>query len=233
LSLARTVSWRDVRAELLRRINERIWTPGDAIPNEADLAIEFDCARSTVNRALRDLAEKGLVMRKRRAGTRVTVNPVARATLTIPIIREEIEAKGLGYRHAILEQELAHPPSFIRQRLDLPADAEVIRIVTMHLADGRSYALDDRWINVLTVPDATSVDFTGISPNEWLVQNAPYTHGDIAITAERASPSEADHLGVQPGDAILVLERSTWRDHLSITTTRLAFAPGHRLLTRL
>ena len=231
MSLSQTVSWRDVRAELLRRINERVWTPGDAIPNEAELAIEFDCARTTVNRALRDLAEKGLVTRKRRAGTRVALNPVARATLKIPIIREEIEAKGLAYRHTILNQNLVRPPSVIRQLLDLSADMEAMRIVTMHLAGGRAYALDDRWINVLTVPDATTVDFTTISPNEWLVQNAPYTHGDIAITAERASTSQAEHLGVQTGDAILVLERSTWRDRKSITTTRLAFASGHRLVT--
>lgn len=231
MSLAQTVSWRDVHAELLRRIHERVWSPGEAIPNEADLAIEFDCARTTVNRALRDLAEKGLVTRKRRAGTRVALNPVARATLKIPILREEIEAKGLTYRHAILDRKMIVPPSAIRHRLDLQAKVLALKVTTMHLADGRPYVLDDRWINLSTVPDAGSVDFAFVSPNEWLVQNAPYTHGDIAIAAEEASAVEAEHLGVLAGDAILVLERSTWRDQLSITTTRLAFLPGHRLVT--
>ncbi|MEM9440453.1 MAG: GntR family transcriptional regulator [Pseudomonadota bacterium] len=233
MSAIQTTSWRHVRAELLRRINERVWSPGDAIPNEADLAVEFDCARTTVNRALRDLADNGLVTRKRRAGTRVALNPVARATLRIPIMREEIEAKGLAYRHTILEQAVARPPSVIRQRLDLPFDAKPLHIVTMHLADGRPYVLDDRWINLMTVPTADSADFTNVSPNEWLIQNAPYTHGDIAISAEDASASEADHLGVPVGTAILVLERSTWHDHRSITMTRLAFLPGHRIHTRI
>lgn len=223
--------WQGIRAEILRRINERVWSPGETIPNEADLAVEFDCARSTVNRALRDLAEKGLVTRKRRAGTRIALNPVARATLEIPILREEIETKGLTYRHSILEHDVQAPPSIIRHRLDLAVETKALRVATMHLAGGRPYALDDRWINLATVPDAASVDFAVISPNEWLVQNAPYTHGDIAITADEASATEADQLGANAGDAILVLERSTWRDHLSITTTRLAFTPGHRLLT--
>lgn len=222
-----------MRAELLRRINERVWSPGEAIPAEADLAIEFDCARTTVNRALRDLAEKGLVTRKRRAGTHVALNPVARATLKIPIMREEIEAKGLAYRHAILDQQIERPPSVIRQRLDLAVDANALHIVTMHLADGRPYVLDDRWINLETVPAAGSINFKEVSPNEWLIQNAPYTHGDIAISAEDASALEAEHLGVHAGKAILVLERSTWRDHRSITMTRLAFLAGHRILTRI
>lgn len=233
MSQVRAASWREVRADLLRRIHERIWRPGETIPNEADLAVEFGCARTTVNRALRDLAEQGLVTRKRRAGTRVALNPVARATLEIPILREEIEAKGFSYRHTILEHETTAPPSPIRHRLDLAADEAALHVITLHLADGRAYALDDRWINLSTVPDAASVDFATISPNEWLVQNAPYTHGDIAIAAECASPAKADHLGAREGEAVLVLERSTWRDKASITTTRLAFAPGHRLLTGL
>ena len=231
MSPAQVVSWRNVRTELLRRIHDRVWSPGETIPNEADLAIEFDCARTTVNRALQDLAEKGLVTRKRRAGTRVALNPVARATLKIPIMREEIEAKGLAYRHAILDQDMKVPPSIVRHRLDLAVKARALHITTMHLANGQPYALDDRWINLSTVPAAASVDYENISPNEWLVQNAPYTHGDIAIAAEEAKATEAEHLGMPVGDAILVLERSTWRDSESITMTRLAFTAGHRLLT--
>jgi GntR family histidine utilization transcriptional repressor len=231
LSVSQSVSWRHIRNELLRRIHDRIWSPGDLIPNEADLAIEFGCARTTVNRALRDLAEKGLVTRKRRAGTRVAVNPVTRATLKIPIMREEIEAKGLSYRHTILKHRLTRPPNVIRHRLDLPPDTPALHITTLHLGDARPYALDDRWINLQTVPDAASADFAMLSPNEWLVQHAPYTHGDIAITAEGASASEAEHFGMDIGDAILALERSTWRDDRSITTTKLTFPPGHRLLT--
>ena len=231
MSPAQAVSWRNVRSELLRRIHDRVWSPGETIPSEADLAIEFDCARTTVNRALRDLAETGLVTRKRRAGTSVALNPVARATLEIPIIREEIEAKGHTHRHAILEQRMTVPPSIIRHRLDLAAKARALNITTLHLADGKPYALDLRWINLSTVPSAASVDYKKISPNEWLVQNAPYTHGDIAIAAEEISEAEAEHLGAKMGEATLVLERVTWRDRLSITMTRLAFAAGHRLLT--
>ena len=48
-------------AEVERRIYTREWQPGQSIPNEADLAVEFRCARVTVNRALRTLADAGLL----------------------------------------------------------------------------------------------------------------------------------------------------------------------------
>lgn len=230
---ASPISWRDVRAELLRRINERVWRPGDAIPNEADLADEFDCARTTVNRALRDLAEHGLVTRKRRAGTRVAVNPAAHARLRIPVIREEVEANGASHAHVVLERRLERPPAALRGRLGLDDAATALRVLTLHRADGRAYALDDRWINLDTVPHAAEAQFHDVSPNEWLVQNAPYTHGEIAFVAEAASALVAENLGAAQGEAVLTLDRRTWRGARSITTTRIAFTPGHRILTEI
>ncbi|WP_187430487.1 GntR family transcriptional regulator [Roseobacter fucihabitans] len=56
---------------MLRRIHAREWKPGDLIPNEADLAIEFGCARSTLNRAFRSLAQRSFPDRKRKAVARL------------------------------------------------------------------------------------------------------------------------------------------------------------------
>ena len=60
-----------------------------------------------MNRALRELAEEGLLDRRRKAGTRVALNPVRRARFDIQVIREEIEAKGAVFRHAVLVREIA------------------------------------------------------------------------------------------------------------------------------
>lgn len=226
---SRLNSWRGVRDEIRRRIDARVWSPGEAIPNEAEIAEEFDCARSTVNRALRELAEQGLVTRRRRAGTRVTLNPPARAMLKIPILREEVEAKGMTHRHKVLERRIEAPPSLIRHRLDIDETARTVRIVTLHLAEGRPYALDQRWINLATAPEAANHDFDAVSPNEWLVQNSPYTHGDFCFSAEKALEIEREHLGACEDDALLILERSTWRHEQFVTTTRVSFPAGYRI----
>lgn len=228
---APSVAWRELRDALLRRIHDKVWGPGDPIPNEADLAREFRCARTTVNRALQDLADKGLVTRRRRAGTHVTRNPATRAMLQIPILRQEIEAAGRAHRHVVLERRIEPPPSLIRFRLDLSEGAEALAVTALHLADGRPYALDARWINLQTTPNARGAPFAEISPNEWLVQNAAYTHGELAILAEAADARVAEPLGAAPGAAILALERTTWRDQGSVTTTRISFAEGYRITT--
>ena len=71
-------SFHAIKAEMARRIAERVWAPGALIPGEEVLAVEFSCARATVNRALQELARGGVLVRKRKAGTRVALHPGGR-----------------------------------------------------------------------------------------------------------------------------------------------------------
>ena len=64
----RPLGWQDVAALARARLMRRDWAPGAVIPTEAALAREFGVSRSTVNRALRALAEEGWLDRRRRAG---------------------------------------------------------------------------------------------------------------------------------------------------------------------
>ncbi|MQA95087.1 MAG: GntR family transcriptional regulator [Streptosporangiales bacterium] len=60
-----------IRGELEARIRGGRWVPGTRIPTEADLGAEFGVSRITVQRALRDLAEAGLIVRFRGRGSLV------------------------------------------------------------------------------------------------------------------------------------------------------------------
>ena len=68
--------WEAIHANVLQRIRTREWGPGALIPTEEALAREFGCARATVSRALREVAAAGLLERRRKAGTRVALQPV-------------------------------------------------------------------------------------------------------------------------------------------------------------
>ncbi|MBK1698946.1 GntR family transcriptional regulator [Rhodovibrio salinarum] len=219
--------------EVLERIRERRWKPGDAIPREDELAREFGCARGTVNRALRALAEAGILDRRRRAGTRVALHPGGKATLDIPIIRREVEARGQTYSYALKIREDAVPPSAIREAMGLRRDDPTQRVLSVHSADGRPLAIEDRWINLAIVPMAAKADFTRISANEWLVTHASYTHGDIAFSAQAASDAEAALLHIDPCVPVFVIDRTTWYKADAVTTVRLTYAPGYRIHTRL
>ncbi len=216
-------------SEVRRRIVEREWEQGDRIPDEAELAIEFGVARATVNKALQLLAEEGLLDRKRRAGTHVTINPVRKATLAIPIVREQIELAGQTYSHRVVAQRLSAPPADIAQRLKLGPDAKLIHLRTVHFGNDKPFQVEDRWINPGAVAEALSIDFRKLNANEWLVRNAPYLRADLVITAENANAREARLLETRRDRALLILQRTTWNDLGAITTVRLAFHPDYAM----
>lgn len=222
------MGWEDIRAEVLRRIRARDWPPGALIPGEEALAEEFGVARATVNRALTALAEAGVIERKKRAGTRVAALPVRRARLEIPVIRLDVLGRGLVYDFKLLADRMVTAPVPVAARLGLPEGTRLRYLETLHLAGGRPYAFESRWLNPTCLPPAPP-DFAAISANEWLVTHVPLVSGDIAFTAEPASPREVEVMGVAPGTALLVAERTTHGTEGPVTLVRLAHAPGHRV----
>ena len=222
-------SWTSIQSDVLARIRAREWQPGDRIPDEADLALHYGCARATVNRALQALAEAGYIDRKRKAGTRVALHPVRKATLEIPITRLEIEGLGMTYRHVLLEARHCAPTAEHQARLGLSADAAMIRLRALHNADGAPFLYEDRYVSLEATPAIAAADLTGISANEWLVQNASFTRGSFAFSATSASAMEAATLGCPEGTALVVVHRTTWDHERPITDVRLTYAPGYQL----
>ncbi|WP_298837943.1 GntR family transcriptional regulator [uncultured Roseobacter sp.] len=224
-------SWQSVEQEVRRRIQTREWAPGELIPNEADLALEFGCARATVNRALRRIADSGLIDRRRKAGTRVALQPVARATLDIPVIRREIEDRGMTYSYLLLSRTEAVPPHAVSATMQLPAHDAQLHVVALHLGNETPYALEDRWISLAAVPAARQERFESVSSNEWLLANAPWSHGQITFAATQAGREDAARLACDPGQAMFVIDRLTWNNNAAITRVRLKYPPGYQLRT--
>lgn len=221
--------WAAIAEEGRRRILHREWPPGATIPSEAALAREWGTSRVTVNRALRSLAEEGLLDRRRRAGTRVSERPLRPASFEVPLVREEVERSGRRYRYELVEAGEHPVPEAVRGRLMLTGRPRLLRVLARHFAGRAPFAWEERWINGGTVPEALAVDWRLHSPNEWLLAHVPYTRVDVALCASEAGPMAARALGCEPGRALLTLERTTWRDRRSVTHVGFAYAPGHRM----
>lgn len=224
--------WEAIRADLLARIAAREWLPGALIPGEAALAAEYGAARATVNRALQDLAESGLVERRRRAGTRVAMGAPRRAVLSIPVLRAEVEALGQRHSFDIIGFRQAMPPMDVAARMAPLPGGPLFWIETLHRADGAPFALERRWLNPAAVPGMLP-DLTRVTVNEWLLTTVPYATGEIVFGAEAAGAEAASLLGCAEGAALFAVERVTRTGAGPVTFVRLLHAPGYRMRTAL
>ena len=226
------VSYRNIKESILARIRDRTWAPGSIMPGEVELSEEFGCARATVNRAMRELADEGILDRKRKAGTRVNAAPIRQAKFEIPLVRVEIESAGAKYRYALVSREILVAPGWLRARLGLHAQARVVHLQCMHYAENTPFQFEDRWINIEAVPEVENADFTVLGPNEWLVSKVPFTDAEIGFTATIADEVMAGFLSLTIGEPVFTTERITWLNDQPVTFARMSFGRGYKLTTR-
>jgi len=220
---------RGIREAIRARIVAGEWKLGELIPGEAQFAGEYDCSRTTVNRALQALAEEGIVERKRKGGTRIRPLPTPQAQFRIPIIREQVESRGLSYGHRVVARERTMPPLAVRRRLQLAVGTQAAYLETLHLADDTPFAFERRWVNLATVPDFEHASLDHLSANEWLVRTVPFTRGEVGLTATTADEHLAAMLGADRSEALFTLDRTTWFDDRAVTTMQLFYKSGYRL----
>src|ERR1700758_4494618 len=95
-------AYQGIKDFILARIHAGEWSEGHQVPSENELAREFNVARMTVNRALRELTADQVLTRVQGAGTFVAQPKYASTLVEIRSISDEIVARGHAYRADVL-----------------------------------------------------------------------------------------------------------------------------------
>jgi GntR family histidine utilization transcriptional repressor len=115
----------------------------------------------------------------------------------------------------------------------LEKGTKALQLDTVHLADGRPFAYEARWVNLKVVPQMRSAPFDDVSANEWLVQTVPFSSGDVSFSAVAAGKDVASALECKEGDALFVIDRTTSLAGEFVTTMKLFYREGYQLYSRL
>lgn len=224
-------TWQSVRADVLERIRSREWPPGELIPTEQELALSMGCARATVNRALRELADSGIIERRRKVGTRVTASSGRRTVLDMPAIRTEIEAMGAAYSYELMSFAAQFPTPVAARTLQVSASQELLLIKAKYTANGQPHCCEAIWLNPAILPPLGRRDVEQQSAHEWLASQVALTHGRFSILADAAKGDCAHHLNIPEGTAVLTIERTNWSDTTPVSFARQFYPPQHRLVS--
>src|SRR6202166_110957 len=92
-----------IRGDIEARITSGDWPPGHRVPFEHELMQTYSCSRMTVNKVISALAEAGLVVRRRRAGSFVSRPRAQAAILQIPDLKGEVEKRGERYNYRLVD----------------------------------------------------------------------------------------------------------------------------------
>jgi GntR family transcriptional regulator, histidine utilization repressor len=227
LPTASTAPYTRVKHYLKAGLARGRWRPGALMPSEADLVARFKLSRMTVNRALRELRDEGLVERVQGVGTFAAQLHRVSSTLQLRDLHSEIVAR--GHRHhaevVVRRREKAAPE--VAAQLELQPGAPVFHTLLVHHEDGVAIQCEDRYVNPASAPGYLDVDFTRTTPTHYLLDVAPLWEAQYAIEAACATAEEARLLGIRRAEPCLILTRRTVSRGVPVTVARLVH-PGTR-----
>ncbi|MBY6109903.1 histidine utilization repressor [Halomonas sp. DP1Y21-3] len=220
-------SYARIKEYLLSEIESGAYVAGDRIPAENALATQFGVSRMTANKAIRDLVQKGLLVRRVGSGTFVSQRKSESSLFDIRNIADEIRLRGGEHSSQIIALKEVAASEEVAVFLGVRTGTRVFYSEIVHRENGVAVQLERRHVNPKLAPDYLQQDFERQTPNAILVARYPVTDVENSVEAMLPSDEEAALLEMSPSDACLLVVRRTWSGELLISYTQLLH-PGKR-----
>lgn len=216
-----------VKQVILDRIRSGEWPPRHRVPSENELVVELGVSKMTANRALRELATEGELVRIQGVGSFVAERKGYSALFEVRNIADEIAERGHAHEATVivLAEETASPE--VADALELEIGAPVFHSLIVHKENGVPVQIEDRFVNPGAAPDYLAQDFSSLTPNAYLTAAAPLSGSEHIVEAVVPRAWECKLLTILQSEPCLAIRRRTWSARQVVSTARLVY-PGHR-----
>lgn len=119
--------------------------PGARIENELKLAEQLSISRPTIRRAIQELVDQGLLVRRRGVGTQVVRGRLTRGVELTSLYDDLNGSKRVPSTKVLEREEVAASPEVL-DSLTLPANSRVLHIRRLRYADGEPFALLENFL---------------------------------------------------------------------------------------
>lgn len=184
--------------------------PGDRFENELALASRLNLSRPTTRRAIQELVDKGLLVRKRGVGTQVVQTPVHRP-VELTSLFDDLARAGQEPATTVLDYSVGPSSADIANHLNLEVGAEVVTMRRLRTSGGQPLAVMTNYLPVAIAPDRDELESAGL----YQALRSRGVHIRLArqrIGAKAADRDEAKLLDERLKAPLLVMERTAFDD---------------------
>lgn len=193
---------------LINLIQSGTIEPGTKLEDEVSMAHRLQVSRPTARRALETLVNRGLIVRRRGAGTAVAPRQVHRP-MALTSLHDDLARDGRSVTTEVLEWLAQPADEDTAAMLSLTVGTPVVRIKRLRFTDGEPLAL---MTNVLPESIApTRAELVDHGFYELLRERGVQIKlGTQNIGARLADDTEAQLLDEAPGAALLMMQRTAY-----------------------
>lgn len=182
---------------------------GSRLENEVSLGERLGLSRPTIRRAIQDLVDKGLLVRRRGIGTQVVHGQVTRG-VELTSLYEDLSRSGQKPSTKILEYKKIKADGKMAEKLGVEVGSEVLYMRRLRSADNVAVSIMENWL---------PAEFTDISEGE-LNEHGLYqilrSRGVTIrvakqkIGARKASQQESADLFIEKQASLLTMDRTAY-----------------------
>ena len=185
--------------------------PGARLDNEISLADQFGLSRPTMRRAIQELVDKGLLVRKRGVGTQVVHGQVTRP-VELTSLYDDLTRGHQAPRTTLLVNEIIPASEKVSGFLDVPVGAKVLRLRRLRFANAEPLAILENYLPEDLVDIGQSdLEARGL----YQLMRAKGVHIRVAkqrIGARAGTAEECHLLDERKGSPLLTMDRATHDD---------------------
>lgn len=199
-----------VKHFILEQIAGGALRAGERVPSENQLTRALTVSRMTANRALRELAADGVLVRIAGVGTFVAEPRIHAHPLEVRNIADEIRSRGHDYRVRIVRLERITAAGELAERCAVKAGTALDHSLLTHFADEAPLQVEERYVNPQVAPGYLGNDFARVTPHEFLVRVAPLQRAEHTVRAIVPERRIRRLLKLEPGEPCLLILRRTF-----------------------
>ena len=182
---------------------------GSKLGGEVELATRLGISRPTMRAAMKQLVDKGLLIRRRGIGTMVAPRPVRRS-VALTSLFDDLKEAGREPRTRLLSLERVPCPPDVAEHLGLESNATVLRFDRLRVAGSDPIALMHNVVpDGLMEIEEEDLEQTGLYE---LFRNGGISPNVATqrVGARKAGAEEAELLEMEPGDPVLTMTRISY-----------------------
>ncbi len=181
----------------------------------------------TVNRAMRELALEGRLVRVAGVGSFVAPPGTRAHPLELRNIADDIRRRGGQHGSQVIELAETTVPVAVARLFDLVPGRRMFHSLVVHADTGVPIQLEERYVEPTAAPGYLDVDFTRTTPSAYLMEVSPIQEVEHLVEAAMPNARVRRLLKMATGEPCLVLLRWVWTGGTLASVARLHH-PGSR-----
>jgi GntR family transcriptional regulator len=204
-------AYQEVKQKITEDLVRGRYPMGQALPAEKDLAKELDVSIGTLRKAVDELVNEGIVVRRQGRGTYVVQHDVKRLLYYFfHVVKHDVEKKVYPKVELVsLNSALASKEE--SSKLDIKEGVPVWRVTNRLSLDGRCVMIDHITLDKKRFKKLTHTDFIERTGSIYQMYQMQYgqtvVRSSERLRAGLAGKQHAEWLGLNPDSPILIIRR--------------------------